>query len=276
MSFHYQRSYRGKLKGVIFDWAGTMIDFGCMAPAGAFVDLFARHGIAATQAEARGPMGMHKRDHIRTMLGMPAIARQWAEKHGHAATEAEIEALFQEFIPMQLEVLPNYCVMIPGVVETARALRARGLKLGGTTGYNDVMMNICLEAARKAGYEPDTSVCGIEVPEARPAPWMAIKAAMQMNIYPLEAVVKVGDTVTDILEGLNGGMWSVGITRTGNEVGLSEADFAALTPAEAAARVAVAHERLAHAGAHYVIESVADLPPVLDAIEARLARGERP
>lgn len=275
-SFRYNRAYAGPVQLVIFDWAGTTMDFGCMAPAGAFAELFQRHGVAATVEEARGPMGMHKRDHIRTMIQMPSLAKQWEAKHGGAATEADVEALFQEFIPMQLEVLPAYCNIIPGVVETAKGLRAQGIKLGGTTGYNAEMMQICMDAAKKAGYAPDASVAGSQVPAGRPAPWMAIQVAMNLGIYPFESIIKVGDTVTDIQEGLNGGMWAVGVTATGNEVGLSEADWKALAPAEQQRLNDKARTKLFEAGAHYVIDGVADLLPVVEAINARLARGERP
>lgn len=276
-SGHSSRArYTGRVQLVVFDWAGTTIDFGCCAPAGAFAELFRRHGIEASIAEARGPMGMHKRDHIRAMLAMPSIAAQWQAKHGHASTPEELEALFEEFIPMQIEALPAFCSLIPGMIETAKALRAQGIKLGGTTGYNTEMMKICMDAARAAGYAPDFSVAGSEVPAGRPAPWMAIKVAMELGIYPFESIVKVGDTVTDIEEGLNGGMWAVGVTVTGNEVGLNAAEWAALPRAEQDTLNARARAKLFEAGAHYVSDGVADLPPVIDAINARLALGERP
>lgn len=276
MEFLFQRSYRGPLKAAIFDWAGTTVDYGCMAPAGAFRDLLKRHGVEATDAQARGPMGMHKRDHIATMLAMPELAAQWEAEHGKAHTDEDVEALFQEFIPLQLEVLPNYVNVIPGIVDTAKDLRARGMKLGGTTGYNEEMMGICMAAAKKAGYEPDTSVAVTEVPAGRPAPWMAVKAATQLNAYPPEACVKIGDTVTDVQEGLNAGMWTVAVVKTGNEIGLSEADVNALAPDDLARRMNAAGEKLAQAGAHYVIDGVADLTPVIDAIQTRVWSGDRP
>ncbi len=276
MDFLFQRSYRGELKLAVFDWAGTTVDYGCLAPAGAFVELFKRHGVEATVAQARGPMGMHKRDHIRTMIQLPDLAEQWKAKHGAAHTEDDVEALFQEFIPLQLDALPAFAKIIPGVVETAKDLRARGMKLGGTTGYNREMMEICMAAAKKAGYEPDASVPGSEVPAGRPAPWMAVKVAMELGIYPPQAIVKIGDTVTDVQEGLNGGMWTVAVVKTGYEIGLSEAEVNALPADELARRMAAAGEKLAQAGAHYVIDGVADLPPVIDAINTRLKAGDRP
>ncbi len=276
MDFFTQRHYRGRLQAAIFDWAGTTVDYGCLAPAGAFQTLFRMNGIEATIAQAREPMGMHKRDHIATMLAMPPLAAQWVQEHGAPHTDKDVEALFQAFIPLQLEALPNFLNVIPGVVDTVEALRKRGMKIGATTGYNEEMMALCSEAGAAAGYIPDVSIAVTQVPAGRPAPWMAVKAAMELQVFPWESIVKIGDTVTDVLEGLNAGMWTVAVTRTGNEVGLSQADTDALPADELRARVERATLKLAQAGAHYVIEGVADLVPVLDEIEHRLARGERP
>lgn len=276
MNHVYSRRYQGPLLGAIFDWAGTTVDYGCLAPAAAFSELFRRHGVEATIAEAREPMGLHKRDHIATMLSMPRIAAAWQAEHGRAATDGDVERLFQEFIPLQLEVLPRYSNVIPGVVDAVNKLRDLGMKIGATTGYNEEMMAIGAAAAREVGYVPDVSVAVTQVPAGRPAPWMALKAAMMLNLYPLEAVVKIGDTVSDVEEGLNGGMWTIAVVDHGNEVGLSEADFAALTPEVRARRCAIARDRLAKAGAHYVVSTIAEVPEVVAQINARLARGKRP
>lgn len=268
--------YRGSLKAVIFDWAGTTVDHGSRAPAGAFQTLFRNHGVEASIAQARGPMGMHKRDHIAAMLAMPEIASQWIAGHGAASTEGDLDALFDEFIPLQMEALPHFLDIIPGIPAMASALRERGLKIGATTGYNEAMMALCQGAAKEAGYAPDVSVAASQVPAGRPAPWMAVKAAMEMQVYPWEAIVKVGDTVTDIEEGLNAGMWTIGVTRTGNEVGLSLDEVTSMDVTALAALVSRADDKLRAAGAHYVVESAADILPVLDAIEVRLAAGEKP
>ncbi len=221
-------------------------------------------------------MGMHKRDHIATMLAMPSLAAQWESVHGAPATDANIEALFQEFIPMQLETLPPYCKLIPGVADVAAELRERHIKIGGTTGYNDAMMKLCADAAALDGYAPDLSIAGNMVPAGRPAPWLAVKVAMELNVYPFESVVKVGDTVTDVEEGLNAGMWTIGITRTGNEVGLSLEEADAMHPEQLDALVSNAERKLLQAGAHYVADGVAGILPILDDISQRLRDGERP
>ena len=276
MSFNFHRSYRGPLQAAIFDWAGTTCDYGCCAPAVVFVDVFARKGIAITMEEARGPMGANKRTHIEEISLVPRVAALWKEVHVRVCTQADIDAMYADFIPLQLACLRDYADLIPGTIESAADLRGRGMKIGSTTGYSAEMMGILVPEAKKRGYAPDSTVSASDVPAGRPAPWMALRSAMDLGVYPMEAVVKVGDTVPDIAEGLNAGMWTVGVTKTGNEVGLAEAEVVATPTKILAARIRKAEERLAQAGAHYVIDGIADLPPVIDDINARLARGERP
>jgi len=261
---------------VVFDLAGTTIDYGSRAPAGAFTELFARHGLRATEAQARGPMGRHKRDHIRCMLQEEGLRAQWRAIAGAEWTEGDVEALFAEFVPLQLACLPEHSAVIPGVVETVAALRRRGIAIGATTGYNREMTDLALGAAARQGYAPDCSCCASEVPAGRPAPWMVFACMQKAGVYPPAAVVKVGDTVADVEEGLSAGVWSIGVARTGNLLGLSEAEAAALPVAELAPRLAAARRTLVAVGAHAVVDGVADLGSVLVDLEARLGRGERP
>ncbi len=251
------------IKAVISDLAGTTVDFGSCAPAGAFVELFARRSIQATAAEARGPMGIHKRDHIRAMLDMPSISRQWMDVHGHAWTERDLDGLYEEFIPMTVEALPKYSSVIPGVVEAVETLHARGIRIGVSTGYNNQMLQIVLEKAAEGGFVPDAAICAADVPKGRPAPWMIFRLMEALDVYPSAAVVKIGDTIADIEDGLNAGVWTIGVTRTGNLVGLTEAELDALAPDERAQRIVQAGERLLAAGAHCVVDSFADLPHVI-------------
>jgi len=276
MEFFFRRSYRGGVKAVVFDWAGTTVDYGCLAPAAVFIDVFALRGIDVTLEQARGPMGLMKRDHIRLITAMPAVAAQWQAVFGRPCDLADIEALYVDFIPRQLAILADFAQPIPGAVQAVNALRARGVKTGSTTGYNQAMMEVLAPEAQKRGFAPDAWVSSSEVPAGRPAPWMIFQNAQRLGTYPLEAIVKVGDTVPDIDEGLNAGVWTVGVTLTGNEVGLAEAEVQALSPVDHDAREHVARQRLARAGAHYVVAGVWELEAVIDAINARLAQGERP
>lgn len=276
MSHLYTRRYTGPLKAVVLDWAGTTVDHGCMAPAETFVAAFAAMGVAITVAEARAPMGMAKWHHIRAITQTARVAEAWAATHGATPSDADVDALYARFLPLQVETVERHSGVIDGVLDTVAAFRARGLKIASTTGYPREVMAVVERVAAEQGYVPDVTVCAGDTPQGRPGPFMALKALIDLSIDPVEAVVKIGDTVVDVEEGLNGGMWSIGVAATGNEVGLTAAELAAL-PAEARGRaIAVARDKLARAGAHYVVERLADVPPLLDAIEARLARGEKP
>jgi phosphonoacetaldehyde hydrolase len=276
MNFHFLRSYRGPIKAVILDWAGTTVDYGCCAPAVVFVDVFKRHGVAITTAEARAPMGAEKRQHILEIARMPRVADAWASAHGNPCTNSDVDTMYAEFVPLQIACLKDYAELIPGTLDAVKEFERHGIAIGSTSGYNRAMMDTLVPLAAKQGYAPCSVVSASEVPKGRPAPWMALKSAEQMNVYPLEAIVKIGDTVPDIEEGLNAGMWSVGVAKTGNEVGLNEAEIAQFDAADLERRVVHARERLARAGAHYVIDGIGDIPAVLDAIERSLASGERP
>src|SRR6201995_5788694 len=81
------------VKAVIFDWAGTVVDYGSLAPMGAFVETFEQFGVSITIDEARGPMGMAKRPHIAALMALPRVAQAWADKYGHAPGEADIDAV---------------------------------------------------------------------------------------------------------------------------------------------------------------------------------------
>ncbi|MFN8482279.1 MAG: phosphonoacetaldehyde hydrolase [Anaerolineae bacterium] len=269
-------SSRSPLRAVIFDWAGTTVDYGCFAPVTVFVEVFGQRGVPITVEQARAPMGLAKRDHIRAIAAMPPVAEAWRTRHGRDWTEADIDAMFQDSVPLQMSVLLNHADVIPGVAEATAACRARGLKIGSTTGYSRPLMEALVPVAARNGYQPDAWLCPSDVPAGRPAPYMVYLNAIRLQAYPMAALVKVGDTVPDIEEGLNAAMWTVGVAKTGNELGLSRAEAEALPPEELRRRVQPIYERLMAAGAHYVIDSIADLLPVLDDIEGRLARGERP
>lgn len=264
------------LQAVVFDWAGTIIDFGSCAPMGAFVRLFEQFGIELTIAEARGPMGMAKWDHIQALGTLPRIAGQWEARHGKPFTDADVDHLYEVFTPMNAAVVPDYAGFIPGAVAMVDALRARGLKIGSTTGYNRPIMEVVTPIAARGGYVPDNLVCAGDLAAGRPSPLMMYRCFADLGVWPAHAVVKVDDTGVGIEEGLNAGTWTVGLSVSGNANGLTLAEWQALDADAQQARREAATAALKASGAHYVIDSVAELMPVIEDIQARLARGERP
>jgi phosphonoacetaldehyde hydrolase len=255
----------GVVTAVIFDWAGTTVDHGSLAPVRTLQRVFAARGIEVTEEEARRDMGIPKKEHIRALLRV---------KNGEPPHESDVDAFYADFIPMQMECLVRYSDVIPGVAETAARLRARAIKIGSTTGYTRSMLDLLLSCAAAQGYAPDCALCPEDAGAGRPWPWMCYLSAIRLQVYPMHTMVKVGDTVSDIEEGRNAGMWTVGVARTGNMIGLTAGDFAVLPTAEQTARLDAACRALYQAGAHYVIGSVGDLD--LSPIESRLERGERP
>jgi phosphonoacetaldehyde hydrolase len=272
----HRKSYLGPVRAVIFDWAGTTVDYGSLAPVDAFIELFRRHGVTVSAEQAREPMGSHKKDHVRLILAMASVSAQWQRLQGQAPSGDDLECLYKEFVPLQKEVIGGHADVIPGVADTVAWLRTHGILIGGTTGYTREMVTSLVERAAAQGFSPESTVCADEVPAGRPAPWMAITCAMRLGVYPMEACVKVGDTVADVAEGLNAGMWTVGVTKTGNELGLARAEVEALPGSEMFSKLQAGSERLLQAGAHYVIEEAAQLPSIIPKIEKRLAKSERP
>jgi len=265
------------LTAVIFDWAGTTVDHGSRAPVATLQEVFEEAGLPITVEEARLSMGIAKRDHIASILALPRVSPEWERAHGSKPGEADVDRLYASFVPKQLACLARYSDVIPGVPSAVEQLRARGLKIGSTTGYTRPMLDFLLTLAKDQGFAPDCAVCPGEVPGGgRPAPWMGYLNAIRLEVSPLWTMIKIGDTPSDIAEGLNAGMWTIGISRTGNEAGLTAAEWDAMPAAERPEVLARAGSRLREAGAHYVAESVADCLGMIHEIAARLAAGERP
>jgi phosphonoacetaldehyde hydrolase len=264
------------IRAVIFDWAGTVIDHGSLAPMNAFVETFAEFGVALTVAQARGPMGMAKRPHIAALARLPEISSAWERRYGRTPNDDDIDALYAAFLPRNLASVAAHADLIPGVAELARELRAAGIGIGSSTGYTHDIMEKILPRAAEQGFAPDSVVCTGDTAEGRPSPLMFYKGLLDLGAWPAWCTVKVDDTTVGVAEGVNAGAWAVGVAVTGNLFGLSLAETRALSPEEHARRRAEAQDALHAAGAHYVVDSVADLLPVLARIDGRLARGDRP
>lgn len=265
-----------RLEAVIFDWAGTTVDFGSMAPVRAITKLFKTRGIELSDAEVRRDMGLFKEDHIRRILGFPQVMEAWQALNERAANEQDVETLLADFATVQMEALEHHSELIGGVAPLAARLRGRGLKIGSTTGYTRQMLDRLVARAGEQGYRPDLSYCPDDVGGGRPKPWMCLRLALEFRLSSSAAAVKVGDTPNDIAEGLNAGMWTVGVAVTGNEMGLSQSELQALSPEGHKSRRARACVRLRGAGAHYLVDGVDELEPIVDEIDGRLAAGQRP
>lgn len=259
-----------RLRAVMLDWAGTTVDHGSIAPVLALQTLFSNHGIELSPEDARRDMGLLKRDHIQAILSLPNVRNEWLNRFGEQPGPPEVDALYTEFGPLQMEIITKHSSVITGVTETVSRWQGRGIRIGSTTGYTRQMLAPVLEQAKTQGYSPDTSVCPDEVGAGRPAPWMLARNAQLLEVYPPSLCVKIGDTPSDIEEGLNAGMWTIGLTATGNMIGLDEPTLAAVPDSRKQSLIAAAEKSLFEKGAHFVAKDLASCEPILTEIERLL------
>jgi phosphonoacetaldehyde hydrolase len=265
-----------EVRAVLFDWAGTVVDHGSWAPVAVFIDVFHLHGIELTLEQVRKPMGMAKRDHIKLIFEDPQVRAEWKLRHGEEPGFAAVDALYDDFLTNQEAAILDRSELLEGVAELSQSLVESGIQIGGTTGYPRNVVKGLIHRANEQGFTPACTITATDVPIGRPAPWMIFRACERLNVYPMEQVVNVDDTVAGVLSGVNAGCWSVGVSRTGNLVGLTEREYRELPEPERVRRVESAERKLREAGAHFVVDSVKELPDVLHQINVRLHEGWLP
>jgi phosphonoacetaldehyde hydrolase len=260
-----------RIELIVFDWAGTITDFGGIAPFMVFDKVFSAQGIHLTKEEINKPMGMEKKDHIRTLLQTSTASKQWEQQFGRGWTEKDVDALYETFEEALYSVVTEYSGLIPGVAQTVETLKQMDIKIGSTTGYTSQMMKQVIPRAKKEGYHPDYVVTPDMIGCGRPSPFMVYENMRKFNIYPPSHVVKVGDTVVDILEGKNAGAWSVGILTGSNLMGLSKEETQSLPEAELKKRKEEATRVYLEAGADFVLDTISELPEAIRRINQQMA-----
>lgn len=256
-----------KISCVIMDWAGTAVDFGCFAPLNAFLKVFSEEkGIDITYRQAREPMGLLKIDHIKAILNMPEVNEKFRARYGREWNMEDVNEMYVSFEKHLFASLSNFTTPIPGVLDTIKELRESGIKIGSTTGYTQAMMDVVRPGAAAKGYVVDNLVTPDNLPAGRPAPYMIYKNMIDLAIPSVDNVVKVGDTIADIKEGVNAKVWSIGIITGSNEMGITEEEYNRRTPDELAALKQEVRERMMAAGAHFVLDNITELPACIEKI----------
>lgn len=253
-----------KINGVIFDWAGTTMDYGCFSPVAAFIKTFESIGINLTFEEAREPMGLLKIDHTRALLEMDSVKERFFTLYNRYPNENDVNELYSKFEPILFETLKDYVELNPYVKNVIDELKNRGIKIGSTTGYTREMMNIVIPAAKEKGYEPECCITSDELGYGRPYPYMIYENAKRLNIYPQKSIIKVGDTVVDMKEGVNAGCITVGVILGSSELGLTYEEVQSMDKDELIVRMEKVRKVLLDAGADYVIDDMRGLLEVID------------
>jgi phosphonoacetaldehyde hydrolase len=250
------------------DWAGTAVDFGCFAPVGAFIKAFEEKGLRLTVDEVRRPMGKAKVEHIRTLLEMGHISSQFADIYRREWNTEDVLEINESFERHLFLTLDRYATPIPGVVEAIETLRRQGIKIGSTTGYTRAMMDVVQTEAAKKGYTVDSCITPDGLPAGRPAPFMIFCNMINLNVHDLDCVVKTGDTIEDIREGLQAKVHTVGVITGSSELGLSAGEIGALPEEELSEKMRTVRNRMLQAGAHHVIDSIGELPRLIHFINS--------
>ena len=225
-----------KIKALIFDWAGTVIDYGSFSPVNVFLSIFSKKGVEITVEEARKPMGMLKYDHIKEILAFSRVRDKWKEIYGKEPEKSDIDELYKSFEPAVLEIIDKYSKPFGNNAEIIEKLKNKGYKIG------------------------------------RPYPYMIFQNLIKLEIMNVKEAVKIGDTIVDIEEGRNAGVWSVGVIEGSSLSGLSEEEFDSLSAEEKKAlRIKVKNEYF-KAGAHYTIDNLSEIFNIIELINIRLGK----
>jgi phosphonoacetaldehyde hydrolase len=274
-----QKRFKGPLKAAILDWSGTVTDPYVIAPAIGFQKVFEKKGVPISMEEARLPMGLRKDLHIEEITRMPDVLERWNLVYNRDPNKEDIKEMYNQYVPTVIENLSNYSQIIPGTRDAANRLRNNlKLKIGLTTGFTRPMADVVLEHMRAQGFEPDVDIAGDEVENGiRPQPFMLYKNLEKLGVFPIQSVVKVDDTVSGIEEGLNAGCWTVGLSRYSNYMNInSYAQESQLSQKEIDYRNNKTKDILSMGGAHYVIDSIKELPDVCYDINSKLNYGIHP
>jgi phosphonoacetaldehyde hydrolase len=265
-----------EVAAVVFDWAGTMIDFGCLAPICALQAAFAEEGLPITEAQARKDMGRAKLDHVAALLADPDISAAWSSRFGASPGPEEIRLIYARLEPLMRTEAAAHSQLIAGAAELAAWLGGEGVKIGSSTGYTREMMAGILPRAAAQGYSPEVVICAGETKEGRPSPLPMWKALTELAAYPAWRCVKVDDAPVGIEEGRAAGAWTIGVAVSGNGVGRSLEAWTALSAPEKDRLQAASESALWDAEADYVISTIAEAQEVILEIDRRIGSGDRP
>ncbi len=258
-----------QVKAVIFDWAGTIVDFGSLCPVVCFKEAFAEKGVELEGWEIHRFMGTHKLYHVQSILELPEVRAKWQDACAREPHKGDRDSIFATIERLLIERAGTFATPVPHFAEAMAALKERGIRTGSSTGYTAPMMERIVPAAKEHGVSLDAWVSSDQVSRGRPSPWMIFRNMELLDVCPPHAVVKVGDTIIDMLEAHNAGVWSVGVVESSSLMGMDEAGLRKLPAEERNNRKAEVREQLRDAGAHFVINHLGELDKVISVISSQ-------
>ncbi len=178
---------------VVLDMAGTTVRDAGQVPA-AFTSALAAHGVAVTPQAIGGLRGASKRQAILDLLPVTA---------NREALAAQVYATFVDHLAQAFDRSVEPVSGAPGAIN---AIRARGVRVALNTGFDRETTDLLLTALNwKQGFV-DAVICGDEVAQGRPAPYMIFRCMEAVGVVDVHRVASAGDTVLDLQAGHNAGV----------------------------------------------------------------------
>ena len=169
---------------IVFDVGGTTIR-DSVNVAAVFAAALKRHGIVAPPGKVRDSRGASKREIIANLVADANVSLDPVEVY-----RAFQELLLDAFRERGVEA-------IPGIEATFEQLRAQGIQVALTTGFDRPVMDVVIA---QLGWERkvDAVVTSDDVLRGRPEPDLIYTAMKKSGVADVKEVVAVGDTVNDL------------------------------------------------------------------------------
>ena len=145
------------------------------------------------------------------------------EWHGRSKDEVLLDALYSQYTPivahdkyiealdlfdheLHTQYFTNHRLSLidPDIPTFFNSLRQKGIKVALNTGYSQIMQNNIIDYLN-LGSCIDSFISSDDVKRGRPYPSMIHHLMEKTDTLDVKSVVKVGDTIIDMLEGKNAG-----------------------------------------------------------------------
>lgn len=217
------------LELMVFDMAGTTVEDGGQVPA-AFSAALRECDIVLSDDQLANVRGASKREAIAELVA----------RHASPAWQSRADDVYASFVRHLGREFGAGVKPIAGAQEAFAFLRARGIKIALTTGFDRDVAGMLIDALRWREHA-DAFVCGDDVARGRPAPYLIFQAMQATGVDCVHRVGTLGDTALDLQAGYNAGV---------------ALNIGALSGAHDRARLSAQPHT-------HIIASVADLPRLL-------------
>lgn len=257
------------IRAVIFDLAGTTIDYGNQAPALAIRKAFKQFGVEVSLKELQCNAEWEPLVQIKRIMTESDVQKRWYIKHPDVSLEEGISQVAKWFNRNILEILPQIAKVKSGLPTLISYFRTQGIRFATTTRYTNEMLAKILPLVSEQGFDPQINITAADFEDsADVGPEMVRQAMTKLRIRNAQSVIKVGDTPRDIYEGKAAGVITIGMIEGSSLIGLSQSEFSVLPFAHRNSLKNRVAAELEKAGADYVVENTKDLMRLIKELDA--------